>query len=280
MAELTITILVENTVGAPLGLVGEWGSAMLVETGGQRILLDTGEKGGIMPNAEALGVDLRAVDALVLSHGHYDHSGGMRAFLKLRGSLPVYIHPDFFSSHYYVSSIRRYIGVPHHREELIGLGAELITVREPLRLNPQLWVSSEVPRRTSFEVGDTRLVRKGEGGIEEDPLLDDMSLYALTSQGLVIILGCAHAGLVNIIEHAREVTGERRIYGIIGGTHLGPVAEPQLQATIEYLQGLDLKFLAVNHCTGLPVIARLAGIFGEIYHFAPAGAKFRLPLET
>ncbi|HUW63178.1 MAG TPA: MBL fold metallo-hydrolase [Spirochaetia bacterium] len=111
-----------------------------------------------------------------------------------------------------------------------------------------------------------------------DPFHDDMSLYYVTSEGLLIILGCAHAGLVNIVGHARKVTGQQKIYGIIGGTHLGPVADRQKEATINFLHQLDLRFLAANHCTGLPVAARLAAEFGPVFHFAPAGSVFNLPV--
>ncbi|MBO8129777.1 MAG: MBL fold metallo-hydrolase [Peptococcaceae bacterium] len=277
---LKITVLSENTAGVPLGLTGEWGLALLVETGGVRILFDTGERGHLLTNAAALGADLKSVDALVMSHGHYDHAGGMQAFLRLRGRLPVYAHPDFFTSHYGALPKAHYIGVPFCREELESSGAKFIFTREPREIAPGIWVSGEVPRKTGFEKGDNRLFCLENGHKKvPDPLRDDMSIYCVTPQGLVIILGCAHAGLVNIIEHARQVTGVNRVYGIIGGTHLGPAPVAQLEATIVFLQGLDLQFLAPNHCTGLPVMARLAGIFGPRFHFAPAGVSFTLPSD-
>ncbi|MBE3588502.1 MAG: MBL fold metallo-hydrolase [Thermoanaerobacteraceae bacterium] len=278
-AGVKIAVLVENTVGVPTGITGEWGLALLVETGGKKVLFDTGTRGHVVGNAAAMGVDLRSVDALVMSHGHYDHSGGMRDFLSLRGRLPVYIHPDFFAPHYGAMPHEHYIGVPFCRAELESLGAEFIPVREPREIAPGLWVSGEVPRKTDFEKGDDRLFSLVDGRKQPDPFRDDMSLYCVIPEGLVVILGCAHAGVVNIVEHARQVTGVSRVYGIIGGTHLGPVPEEQLERTINYLQGLNLQFLAANHCTGLPVTARLAGIFGSTFHFAPAGAVFTLPLK-
>ncbi len=274
-----ITVLSENTVGLPNGLIGEWGLALLVETAGTKILFDTGERGNLLANAAALGINLREVDALVMSHGHYDHTGGMRDFLRLRGRVPVYVHPDFFALHYGAPPREHYIGVPFRRKELESLGADFIFEQEPQQIAPGLWVSGEVPRRTSFEKGDSRLFCLENGHRVPDPFRDDMSLYCVTEEGVVVILGCAHAGVVNIVEHARQVTGVDRIYGIIGGTHLGPAPKEQQEATIAYLQNLDLKFLAANHCTGLPVMARLAAIFGPVFHFAPAGASFILPLK-
>ncbi|MEW6426097.1 MAG: MBL fold metallo-hydrolase [Bacillota bacterium] len=170
--------------------------------------------------------------------------------------------------------------MPFCREELESLGADFVLGEEPREIAPGLLISGEVPRKTAFEEGDSRLFCLEDGKKAPDPLCDDMSLYCATPEGLVIILGCAHAGLVNITEHARQVTGVNRIYGIVGGTHLGPVADAQRDATIAYLQRLDLAFLAANHCTGLPVMARLAALFGARFHFAPAGASFTLPLKS
>ncbi|MGC7882683.1 MBL fold metallo-hydrolase [Desulforudis sp. 1031] len=280
MDRLKITVLVENTVGVPLELVGEWGLALLMETPDAKILFDTGAQGHVVTNAALLGVDLPTVDALVLSHGHYDHTGGLKAFLQARGRLPVYAHPHLFDSHCSTVPRRRYIGVPFRWLELESLGADFVWVSEPREIAPGLWVSGEVPRRTAFEKGDARLVvweDPQNGTAQPDPLRDDMSLYAVTPAGLVVILGCAHAGVVNIIEHAREVTGVDKVYGIIGGTHLGPVDEEQRRTTIDYLHKLNLRFLAANHCTGLPTMATLAQIFGPRFKYAPAGAAFELP---
>lgn len=276
--ELKITVLSENTVGVPMGLTGEWGLAMLVETAGMKILFDTGEKGGLLNNAATLGIELKSVDALVMSHGHYDHSGGMQAFLSLRGQLPVYVHPDFFTPHYGNPDKPRFIGVPFCKELLTGLGANFILTREPRELMPGVWISGEIPRKTDFEKIDRGLFCLDHNGRKvPDALLDDMSLFCVVPGGLVIILGCAHAGLVNIIEHARAVTGVSKVFGIIGGTHLGPAPFAQQEATINFLQDLQLQLLAPNHCTGQPVMAWLAGVFGPRFHFAPAGSQFAFP---
>jgi 7,8-dihydropterin-6-yl-methyl-4-(beta-D-ribofuranosyl)aminobenzene 5'-phosphate synthase len=272
-----ITVLSENTVGVPAGVVGEWGLSLLVESGGSAILFDTGAAGHVVENAKALGVDLSAVEALCMSHGHYDHSGGMMAFLRLVGRLPVYAHPDFFAAHHSTAG-DKYIGVPFDRARLSEAGADFVFTSGPREILPGLWVSGEVPRRTNFEAGDPRLFIYRDGEKVPDPFVDDMSLYCVTPKGLLIILGCAHAGVVNIVRHAQEVTGQTRVYGLFGGTHLGNVGEVQREQTIAYLQTLSLQFLAANHCTGLPMMTRLAGLFGSAFHFAPVGARFELPL--
>ena len=274
-AILEITILSENTVGGTQGLIGEWGLSMLVEAAGRKILFDTGGRGSLVPNASALGLDLKLVDALVLSHGHYDHTGGMQSFLRLRGKTQIYAHSKIFAGHYSSPEQPRYIGVPYTREELESLGAEFILLDEPREIYPGVWVSGEIPRVTDFEKVEERLFcLEGNKKIIPDPFQDDMSLFCVIHNSLVIVLGCAHAGLVNIVEHARNVTGINKVYGIIGGTHLGPASDIQQEATIAFLQSLDLQFLAANHCTGLPMITRLANIFGSRFHFAPTGASF------
>ncbi|MHB1405009.1 MAG: MBL fold metallo-hydrolase [Desulfitobacteriaceae bacterium] len=274
MPKLKITILVENTVGVTAGVIGEWGLAMFLDFGDEKILIDTGEQGNIVGNAGTLEIDLHQIDRVILSHGHYDHTGGLIEFLKVRGKVPVYAHPEIFSGHYgpvFNGAGNRFIGVPFRLEQLVSAGAEFHWVREPVELRPGLWLSGEVPRRTEFEMGDTRLVQDQAGTMVHDPLKDDFSVFYATDTGLIILLGCAHAGVVNIIEYAKEVTAERRVRAVIGGTHLGPVEAEQKDKTIEYLKSLDLELLAPNHCTGLPMAGRLAQEFPAQFRWASAG---------
>lgn len=283
LTSLKITVLVENTVGGPGGFTAEWGLSMLIETAGSTILFDTGSLGALVPNSRVLDLDLRTVDFVVLSHGHYDHAGGLPAFLRYyHRRLPVLAHPDLFTPRFARGGARlRHIGVPHRQVELESLGADFRFDEGPRELTPGLWASGDVPRRTGFEKGDQRLVVRDANGEEKpDPLRDDLSLYAVTPRGLVIILGCAHAGLANIVEHARQVTGVDRVHAIIGGTHLGAVGASQQEATLSYLKALDVDFLAANHCTGLPMIAALSHLYRERFHFAPVGSRFTFPVES
>lgn len=272
---MRVTVLVENSVGRTLPIFGEHGLSFWVEYEGRKVLFDTGQRGAVVSNAALLGIDLKAVDAVVLSHGHSDHTGGLRAVLEFIGrKVPIYAHPDLFTPHRVSSPRDRYVGVPFAREELEAAGAEFVWVREPRVLFPGFWLSGEVPRRTTFEKGDPRMYLVRDGERVPDTVADDLSIFAQTPRGLVVLLGCAHAGVANIVEHARQITGVEKVAAILGGTHLGPAAPAQLEATIAYLKSLNLGLLAANHCTGLPVTAKLSQAFGDCFRFAPAGEVF------
>ena len=275
MRKLKVTILIENTVGVPLGLLAEWGLSMLLDFGDERILFDAGEQGNLINNSQILGHDLRLIDRVILSHGHYDHTGGLFKFLQFRGAIPVYAHPDLFKGHYgrgLKGQADRYIGVPYCQNQLESFGAEFHWHSKPIELSPGLWLSGEIPRETSFEQVDDRLVEYKGGNLVRDSIQDDLSLFYMTDQGLIILLGCAHSGLVNIVEHAKKVTGQRKVRAIIGGTHLGPATPNQQRQTMDYLRELDLVCLAPNHCTGLAMLSKLASEFPNSFTGAMTGS--------
>ncbi|RIV18020.1 MBL fold metallo-hydrolase [Alicyclobacillaceae bacterium I2511] len=274
MSELKVTVLVENTVGISIGLLSEWGLSMLLDFGDERILFDTGEQGSLLANAQAMGIDLKQIHRVVLSHGHYDHTGGLLKFLQLRGHVPVYAHAELFAGHYGRGGKgqgNKYLGVPFRQEQLESAGAEFHWCREPLELRTGLWISGEIPRKTAFERVDERLIQLREGQAVQDSVPDDFSLFFVSQQGLIILFGCAHAGLVNIVEHAKQVTGEHRVRALIGGTHLGPASKDQQEKTVAYLKSLDLACLAPNHCTGPAMSSRLASEFPHQFVWANAG---------
>ena len=269
-----ITVVVDNCVpmSAQRPFVGELGLSMLLEVQGVRLLLDTGQSSAVVHNLGLLGVAPGSLDMIVISHGHYDHTGGLYPVLvNARKRLPVYMHEEGFTSRFSVSrGQKRFIGIPYRQEQLTTLGADWSLIREPLEILPGLWLSGSVPRVTDYETGDTRLVIPDEdNGCDcRDEINDDMALFYKSEKGLVVISGCTHAGLVNMVRHGLAVTGCDRLHGWIGGTHLAPVDARQQESTISQLMAYQPDFVAANHCTGFAMMARLQQAFGE--RFIPA----------
>ena len=271
-----VTVLCENTVPVP-ALIGEHGFAAFIDTPDHgKILFDTGQGMGLVANSLRLKTDLREVNRLVLSHGHFDHTGGMLAFLGVHGPCEVVAHPDVLSERFRWMPVGPNerpvsIGMPWKEAYLTSRGAQFRWQPEFAEIAAGVFVSGEVPRRSAFETGDPKFVVKANGDWVPDPFLDDYSLILKTDQGLVVILGCAHAGIINILTHAVEKTGDERIHAVLGGTHLGFSPREQLDHTIQALHRFKLRKLAVSHCTGQQPIARLAAEFGPGFEFAPVG---------
>lgn len=277
---LKLTTIAENT-SARVGLVGEWGLSILVEDGEHRFLLDTGAGQSTVANADALGVDLAAVDAIVLSHGHRDHTGGLLPVLQRIGrEVRVVGHPRLWDPKYdrdRKTGRYRYAGVPHAREALESAGARFELAAGPTWLTPDIVASGEEPMATDFEAVWDRLFLRTGSGFVGDPMLDDQSLYIRSDLGLIVVLGCGHRGMINIIRHGLSLTGADRVYMVVGGTHLGPAPEPQVARTVESLQAMGVSWVGVSHCTGLAVASRLDRQLPGRFFFNNTGREITFP---
>ena len=204
MGQTKITVLCENTAGRPMGLTGEHGFSALIEKDGQTILFDTGQGMSLANNTQVLGINLAQVKRVVLSHGHYDHTGGLPAVLYPPRGVEVIAHPDIFSKKYAETETsagkqRIFIGIKYSQDYLEGaLQARFNFIQEFSEIAEGIFFSGEVPRETDFEYPDKRLKVEHMGKITDDPLLDDISLLIETDQGPVILLGCSHSWVVNI----------------------------------------------------------------------------------
>lgn len=277
--DLRLVVLVENTVGNSLPLLGEHGYACLVECAAGRILFDTGRGQALLHNLEVLGIPAESIDAVVLSHGHDDHTGGLFSLLKRIGPRPVYAHPGIFSPRWHANgSKKRNIGINSSREELEKAGARFRLLSEFTELAHGIWFSGFIPRMASAEKGDHSLVVTSSdgGGWQSDPLEDDAALVISCRRGLVVLLGCAHAGIINTLEAVRSHFGPEPLHAVVGGTHLGSVEEPQFMATVDYLSRLPDLRIGVSHCTGLPRSAILHAQFPDRVFFATAGTIFEV----
>jgi 7,8-dihydropterin-6-yl-methyl-4-(beta-D-ribofuranosyl)aminobenzene 5'-phosphate synthase len=270
--KIKATIVSENCVFHLPGAVAEHGLSIFMETDRGNYLLDTGQGKTIVNNALVLGIDLRTIKGIIMSHHHWDHTGGLGPVLDLKGVVDVYAHPDFFKESYSVTgNTVRYIGVPYPRPLLEAKGAMFKFSDEFRPIEPELWLTGEVPRRTEYELGDRKQVIKSGAGYVKDDLRDDQSVVIETEKGLFIILGCCHSGIINTLSYIVEKMGQRHIYAVIGGTHLGPVSDEQREKSIAALKMFDIERLGVSHCTGLKTASRLAGEFGDRFFFCNVG---------
>ena len=274
-----ITTLSENTAGRG-NLLAEWGLSILVETEKTSVLLDTGSSISVAHNADALGIDLNKVEKVVLSHGHYDHTGGLRQVLqKMKKEVEIIAHPDIWQAKYArrKDEPERYIGIPYQRNELESLGAIFNLTTEPVNIDDSIMTTGEVPMVTSFEQVDADLFVKEDTGWQPDKIMDDQALIVNADSGLVVIPGCAHRGIINTLYHARQLTGRETIYAVIGGSHLINTSEERLWQTIDALRELRIQRLGLCHCTDLPSASVLAQEFGERFFFNKAGSVVNLP---
>lgn len=278
MDKTKITILCENRAGLTKKIIGEHGFSALVENNGQKLLLDTGQGLGLTLNAKTLDIDLSQVKTIVFSHGHYDHTGGLSQMIPFAKKTRVIAHPDVFGPKYTFNKDNekdpfKYIGSPVLKQVLMAdPNCELILLNDFQKISDHIYFSGQVPRVTDFEINDQRLKLKHQKGFIDDPLYDDSSLLIETGKGPVILTGCAHAGIVNVMKHFENMTGHTQFHAVIGGTHLGFLnSEDQLEKTMDAFDTYGLDLIAVSHCTGNQASAICYNRFKEKFAFANAG---------
>jgi 7,8-dihydropterin-6-yl-methyl-4-(beta-D-ribofuranosyl)aminobenzene 5'-phosphate synthase len=273
---IEIINLVDNTVTSR-GLIAEHGLAFLVRNGKRTILFDTGAGGAVVQNMLSLGLDPREITAIALSHGHDDHTGSLKKICEITGPLPVYAHPDIFVAKYRLreGEEARYIGIPWSRAELEASGAVFHLSRQPVELGEGIFLTGEIRRRQAFEAisREFRLLAGGE--YLQDSLWDDQSLIITTREGPLVLLGCAHSGLISTLEHVLDITGASRIFAVIGGTHLKDAGPERLEETIKTLPRFGLQYLVACHCTGFRASAALYQALGDKFIYNEAGRTFR-----
>ena len=270
-----ITIICENSVSVKGG-IGEHGFAAFLETERGNYLFDTGGGEGLIPNLMQFDKDPLSIQKIFLSHGHQDHTGGLPSILELVGETEILAHPDLFTARYRISrkegrESKRFVGLKFQKPYLEGLGGKFVLEKYFREVTREMYLTGEVPRMTAFEKGDARLFVESQGQWVPDPFRDDQSLIMEGPQGLVLVLGCAHAGLINILRHAMEKTGSDRVSAIIGGTHLDFASPQQVEDTIAALKEYRVEKIGVSHCTGLKAAARLYTEFGENFFFGRVG---------
>ena len=275
-----VTVVVDNLASAP-EFMAEHGLSLWLEHEGRVILYDTGGGKALMPNLAALGLDPARPEALILSHGHNDHTGGLADLLDLRQAqgldTPVWCHPDVFAPHFRqtdkdASDAGPPLGGQAAYEEK---GAVFHFVSSPVSPWPGVTILASIPRETDFEVLPPGLATQKDGALIPDPLEDDLSLAVEGERGLCVLTGCAHAGVINVLNFAAKVCQKEPVL-LIGGTHLGPAPASQQEAAIKELVGRDGLEVSAGHCTGGNMIKRLKAELGPRYLDLGAGTRFTL----
>jgi len=273
--ETRITILCDNSISRS-GFVGEHGFSCLIERGDAKYLFDTGPGRSLPLNLKTADMDLAGLDRIFISHGHYDHTGGLLWATQQMDRIEVVAHPAVFSRHMVMDpgvpdKPPRYIGSPASREDLERSGAVFRFMDHTEEAAPGVWFVTGIDRDPDKAPKDPRLVVPEGNGCVPDPIEDDASLLIETDGPPVLVLGCAHAGVLNILGHIREEMGIERLRAILGGTHLMFYGPEDLPRVMEEFERFSIDLVGVSHCTGFQAAVKLSNHFGDRFAVAAAG---------
>lgn len=274
---MEITVLTENTVSRR-GLLAEHGLSVLVEEGRKRILFDTGQSGVYIHNAEQLGISLEGLDAIVLSHGHYDHTGGLPEFPG-EVSCPVYLSGKALEDKWCLAGDgkgNRCIGVPWREDARELERLPLVFTWEQEEIFPSIYLLGQISTTVPSEMVEKPFRILQNGRYLPDTMEDEQLLVIRTPQGLAVFAGCAHPGILSCVEKVKRTFPGEKLYSLLAGMHLRGCPQERVEETIKGLKEAGFTYLIPLHCTGTLAIARMKMAFGKSCLMAEAGKRFSL----
>jgi len=268
---LKITILSENhTYNSQL--LAEHGLSCLIEVNRKRYLFDTGKSGLFIKNAKIINQNIVSLDGIIISHGHYDHMGGLMSYLE-DFKAKVYASPGIFEERYSKKNTLHFIGSPFSQKEYEKSGVAFKFVEKPLQLDTGVFLTGPIPRLNEFEKVDDPFIIKTDKGLIADQVMDEQAMVISGDKGLIIITGCGHPGIINIINYAKKITGESNINAIFGGFHLRNISSERFKQTINLLEENQINTLIPLHCTGQKATAKLYQAFPQKVKFLSVGEE-------
>lgn len=267
---LRLTVLVEDSASLEKpDLIAKHGLSFLIETSvagvDSRVLMDTGPPPDIaLQNADMIGADIQQLDAVAISHGHYDHMGGLLEVLRRTcRPTPVVAHPLLFSPKFTLNPNLKFIGPGFDQTSVTAAGGILLFARNPVKIASGVMTSGEVARQTAFEKAEG-FWKVEDGCFVQDAIIDEQALLInVKNNGLVVITGCAHSGIINTLKHAKKTSGIDDLCAVVGGFHLARADDNRIQATIEELVRMDPKSVFPCHCAGTKATHRLVSSFAD-----------------
>ncbi|WP_050753759.1 MBL fold metallo-hydrolase [Pseudobacteroides cellulosolvens] len=277
---IKIRLLAEN-YARKRHMLAEHGLSIWIEKDKKRILFDTGQSDIFSLNAEQAGVDISKAELLVLSHGHYDHTGGVAEFCRANHHAPVYIHKDAFQKRYYgKKESNRNIGIPwteNGRYDIDIPDERLVVNKGPVNIDEDIVISGEIPSTVDFEgVPHNFFIDDGNGNLSQDMIIDEQMLLIKGNAGVYVFVGCSHAGIINCIKYAKKLFPDDKIAGVIGGMHLEGVSDIRLQLTIQHFLDMGIHTVIPLHCTGLLPIWEIKRFLKEHCKMLTVGDEFIL----
>lgn len=275
-----ITILAENYAGKS-GLIAEHGFSAFIHGPRGRYLFDTGPGRSLPHNAEKLRIDLKETDKIILSHGHYDHTGGVKWALEQTGPIPVVASSHLFMPHMAFtpedfSKPPRYVGCPFTQKELEAAGARFVFLDHTTEIDDGVWFITHYPRPVETVPNDPKLVLVQDNRSVPDDLADDSCLLIADDPGPILILGCTHSGIINTLLHLKTHMGITKLKAVIGGTHLMASDEAAVCRAIDIFEEFSVGLIATAHCTGFKASVRMATHFKDRFMLAATGSVITL----